>query len=42
MNIGFIGIGLMGNPMARNIVTHNGSLAIWNRTPKRAEPLVNL
>ena len=38
--VGFIGLGLMGNPMARNLVKAGFPLVVWNRTPMRAEDLV--
>lgn len=37
---GFIGIGVMGLPMARNLARHFGHLVVWNRSPARAEALV--
>jgi 3-hydroxyisobutyrate dehydrogenase-like beta-hydroxyacid dehydrogenase len=39
MRVGFIGLGLMGTPMARNIMG-GFPLAVWNRTPAKAEPLL--
>ena len=38
--IGFIGLGLMGRPMAMNLLKAGHSLTIWNRTPARAAELV--
>lgn len=38
--IGFIGLGLMGKPMARNLLKAGFPLAVWNRTAARAEDLV--
>ncbi|MGB2636410.1 MAG: NAD(P)-dependent oxidoreductase [Candidatus Acidiferrum sp.] len=38
--IGFIGLGLMGRPMAMNLLKAGHSLTIWNRTASRAEELV--
>ncbi|MGA8222048.1 MAG: NAD(P)-dependent oxidoreductase [Candidatus Acidiferrales bacterium] len=38
--VGFIGLGLMGNPMARNLLKAGFPLVVWNRTPARAQPLV--
>jgi 2-hydroxy-3-oxopropionate reductase len=38
--IGFIGLGLMGRPMAANLLKAGHSLTIWNRTASRAEELV--
>lgn len=37
--VGFIGTGVMGFPMARNLARHFGRLVIWNRTPEKAEAL---
>ena len=38
--VGFIGLGLMGHPMARNLLKAGFPLIVWNRTPERAERLV--
>lgn len=38
--IGFIGLGLMGRPMAMNLLKAGHSLTVWNRTPSRAQELV--
>ena len=37
--IGFIGIGLMGLPMAKNILKAGYYLKAFNRSQKKAEPL---
>jgi 3-hydroxyisobutyrate dehydrogenase-like beta-hydroxyacid dehydrogenase len=39
MRAGFIGIGNMGEPMARNLLRAGHRLTIYNRTPERAESL---
>ena len=39
LKIAFIGIGLMGNHMARNLLKAGHELFIWNRTPAKAEAL---
>lgn len=39
MNVGFLGLGLMGLPMALNLVRAGTPLTVWNRTPERCEPL---
>lgn len=39
--IGFIGLGIMGEGMARNLLRANFSLRVWNRTASRVEPLVD-
>lgn len=38
--IGFIGLGLMGRPMAQNLLKAGHRLTVWNRTPARAQELV--
>ena len=38
-HIGFIGIGLMGLPMAKNILKAGYNLKVFNRTKSKAEPL---
>lgn len=38
--VGFIGLGLMGKPMARNLLKAGFPLVVWNRTASRAEDLV--
>ncbi|MEU5539152.1 NAD(P)-dependent oxidoreductase [Streptomyces sp. NPDC020362] len=39
MNVGFIGLGVMGRPMALRLAASGPPLVVWNRTPERAEPL---
>lgn len=38
--LGFIGLGLMGGPMSRNLLKAGYQLTVWNRTPSRVEELV--
>ena len=40
MRVAFLGLGAMGEPMARNILTKGFPLTVWNRNPGRARPLV--
>lgn len=40
MEYGFIGLGVMGQPMALNVARAGIPLLVWNRTPERTEPLV--
>src|SRR5215208_1608492 len=40
MKLGFIGLGAMGAPMATNLLEADHELAVWNRSPERAGPLV--
>jgi 3-hydroxyisobutyrate dehydrogenase len=37
--VGFIGLGVMGQPMALNLAHAGTPLVVWNRTPARCEPL---
>src|ERR1019366_5153136 len=41
MEMGFIGVGAMGEPIARNLIKAGHSLKIYNRTRSRAAALVN-
>lgn len=41
MDIGFIGLGNMGLPMARNLLKAGHRVTVYNRTRSRAEPLVH-
>ncbi len=38
--VGFIGLGIMGRPMAMNLLKAGFPLVVWNRTPGRAEQVV--
>lgn len=42
MDIGFIGLGRMGLPMAGRLVQAGFPVTVWNRTPGRATPLTGL
>lgn len=39
MEIGFIGLGVMGQPMALNLARAGRPLIVWNRSPDRCEAL---
>ncbi|MCI3274401.1 NAD(P)-dependent oxidoreductase [Streptomyces cylindrosporus] len=39
MYVGFIGLGVMGQPMALNLARAGTPLVVWNRTPERCAPL---
>lgn len=41
MRVGFLGLGVMGQPMALNLARAGTPLVVWNRTPSRAEPLAD-
>ena len=40
-NIAFIGLGIMGSPMAVHLANAGHTVAGFNRTPERAKPLVD-
>lgn len=40
--VGFIGLGLMGRPMAANLLKAGFPVTVWNRTASRMQPLVEL
>ena len=42
MNVGFLGLGNMGSPMARNLIKAGHSLTVYNKTHSRAEELARL
>ncbi|NIA25157.1 MAG: NAD-binding protein [Gammaproteobacteria bacterium] len=39
--VGFIGMGIMGAGMARNLIDEGLDVTVWNRTASRTEPLVD-
>ena len=39
---GFIGLGIMGSAMAANLVKAGFEVTVWNRTPTKCTPLVEL
>jgi 3-hydroxyisobutyrate dehydrogenase len=39
MDVGFIGLGIMGQPMALRLARSRTPLVVWNRTAARTEPL---
>ena len=40
MKIGFLGLGQMGAGMAANLLRAGHEMVVWNRSPRKAEPLV--
>jgi 3-hydroxyisobutyrate dehydrogenase-like beta-hydroxyacid dehydrogenase len=42
MKLGFIGLGAMGAPMARNLLEAGHEVAVWNRSPEKVVPLVEV
>ena len=41
LKVGFIGVGLMGLPMVKNIAKHNYPLVVWNRSLKNLKKIKN-
>jgi len=39
--VGFIGMGIMGAGMARNLIEKGFDVTVWNRTSSRMEPLID-
>ncbi|KPJ53160.1 MAG: hypothetical protein AMS16_05600 [Planctomycetes bacterium DG_58] len=39
--IGFVGLGIMGRPMARNVLKAGFPLTVWNRTTSKMKPLTD-
>ncbi|PWI12902.1 2-hydroxy-3-oxopropionate reductase [Streptomyces sp. Act143] len=39
MYVGFVGLGVMGRPMALNLARAGTPLVVWNRTPHRCDPV---
>lgn len=39
MKLGYIGLGIMGAPMACNLLRAGYDLTVWNRSPEKCEPL---
>ena len=42
MNVAFIGLGAMGEPMARNLATSGNAVSVYNRSAARADGVVGL
>jgi 3-hydroxyisobutyrate dehydrogenase-like beta-hydroxyacid dehydrogenase len=40
--VGFIGLGMMGNPMSKNLIKAGFALTVWNRTKSKMEEIVAL
>lgn len=38
--VGFIGLGIMGAPMAANLLKAGFAVTVWNRSPSRTQPLL--
>jgi 3-hydroxyisobutyrate dehydrogenase len=42
MRVAVLGLGIIGSGMARNLVQKGFATTVWNRSPERAQPLVEL
>jgi 2-hydroxy-3-oxopropionate reductase len=40
MNLGFVGLGIMGRPMALNLLRGGHALHVWARRPESMAPLI--
>ncbi|KAJ3671159.1 hypothetical protein LUZ60_008585 [Juncus effusus] len=40
--VGFLGLGIMGSPMASNLIKAGCDVTVWNRTKSKCDPLINL
>ncbi len=40
MEVGFVGLGIMGRPMALNLIRGGHSLRVWARRAESMQPLV--
>lgn len=40
--VGFIGLGMMGNPMSKNLLKAGFELTVWNRTKSKTKDIVEL
>ena len=41
-NIAYLGLGIMGRGMSANLIKAGHTVTVWNRTPERCQPLVEL
>ncbi|PIA64302.1 hypothetical protein AQUCO_00100052v1 [Aquilegia coerulea] len=40
--VGFLGLGIMGSPMAQNLIKAGCDVIVWNRTKSKCDPLISL
>ncbi|KAF7125009.1 hypothetical protein RHSIM_Rhsim12G0207300 [Rhododendron simsii] len=40
--VGFLGLGIMGSPMAQNLIKAGCDVTVWNRTESKCSPLISL
>ena len=41
MDVGFVGLGNMGTPMALRLLAAGHELSVWNRSEERTKPLIH-
>ncbi|GMP35130.1 hypothetical protein CsSME_00007705 [Camellia sinensis var. sinensis] len=41
-HVGFLGLGIMGSPMAQNLIKDGCNVTVWNRTKSKCDPLISL
>ncbi|KAL5579457.1 hypothetical protein UlMin_011899 [Ulmus minor] len=41
-SVGFLGIGIMGSPMAQNLIKAGCDVTVWNRTKSKCDSLISL
>ncbi|CAM8955939.1 unnamed protein product [Rhodiola kirilowii] len=41
-SVGFLGLGIMGTPMATNLLKAGCDVTVWNRTKSKCDPLISL
>ncbi|CAI0419547.1 unnamed protein product [Linum tenue] len=41
-SVGFLGLGIMGSPMAQNLLKAGCDVTVWNRTKSKCDPLISL
>ncbi|XP_059641758.1 glyoxylate/succinic semialdehyde reductase 2, chloroplastic isoform X2 [Cornus florida] len=41
-HVGFLGLGIMGSPMAQNLLKAGCDVTVWNRTKSKCDPLISL
>lgn len=41
MNVGFIGVGVMGNGMVKNLLKHGHTVSVYTRTPEKAREAIS-
>ncbi|MQL96320.1 hypothetical protein Taro_028998 [Colocasia esculenta] len=42
LSVGFLGLGIMGSPMARNLMKAGYAVTVWNRTKSKCDHLLEL